>query len=138
MPFALVTIGLLLIVTGARDTYAAFGTQLQSDFTGQGNFIYWLAALGFIGALGYIQDLRTFSRVFLTLVIISMLLSNQGFFAKLQSALGTAKASPAQATVTPSSTTSSAAPTNATVAAVAPYAADVAQAAPYISDLAIF
>jgi len=87
MPFFLVTIGLLMIVSGARDTYSAFGKQLVSDFTGPQNFTYWLVALGALGFVGYAPQLRSFSRAFMALVIIAMVLANGGVFAKFTQAL---------------------------------------------------
>ncbi len=87
MPFALVLIGLVLIVTGSRDTYREFGAELVGDFTGAGNFTYWLASLGAVGALGYVPALRDFSRLFMALIILAMLISNRGFFAQLGTAL---------------------------------------------------
>lgn len=87
MPFALVIIGLVMIVTGSRDTYAAFGAQLRRDFTGPGNFTFWLASLGAVGTVGYIPRLKPLSVAFMSLIIVAMLLSNRGFFTKLQEAL---------------------------------------------------
>lgn len=96
MPFALVFLGLLMIVTGAQDTYAAFGNQVQQDFTGEKNFTTWLLAIGGIGALGYIDQLRFFSRMFLVLIIIAMVLANGGFFDKFQQALASGPVAPPQ------------------------------------------
>lgn len=90
MPFALVIIGLLMIVTGARDTYKDFGAQVTQDFTGEGNFLYWIAALGAVGAVGYAPEFRTFSRVFMALIIVALILKNGGFFDKFSQALNTA------------------------------------------------
>jgi len=87
MPFALTIIGLLMIVSGSRDTYAAFGKELVEDFTGPGNFTYWIVALGAIGALGYVPQLRTFSRAFMALIIVAMVLRNGGVFSKFTEAL---------------------------------------------------
>lgn len=87
MGFVLLIAGLLMIVTGAKGTYAQFGSQVASDFTGKNNFTYWIVALGSVGSLGYIESFRTFSRLFMTLIILGMLLSNKGFFAKLTAAL---------------------------------------------------
>lgn len=107
MPFALVTIGLIMIVSGARDTYDAFGKQLVSDFTGPGNFTYWLAAIGAVGSLGYIPDFRTFSRTFMALILVVMVLAQKtGFFDRLTQALNTGPIAPAQ----------NAQPTNSTLA----------------------
>ena len=89
MGFALVLAGLLMIVTGARGTYAAFGAQIAKDFTGPPgqNFTYFLVGIGAVGALGYIDALRTVSRLFMVLVIISIFLANKGFFAQFTAAL---------------------------------------------------
>lgn len=90
MPFALVVIGLLMIVTGAKDTHKDFAKELASEFTGQPkeNFLWWIVAFGAIGAVGYAPQFRTFSRTFMGLMIVVLLLSNAGFFAKLQEAIG--------------------------------------------------
>lgn len=92
MPFALVFIGLLMIVTGARDTQCAFATQVKSDLVGTNGFIWYLVALGMIGLLGYVQALEKFAKAFLVLVIIAMILAQQkngaqGFFTALSAAL---------------------------------------------------
>lgn len=87
MPFALVTIGLLLIVTGAKNTYSAFGGQVISDFTGPQNFTTWLVAIGAVGAVGYVEELKPLSRAFMALIIISFVIKNGGVFNKLQQAL---------------------------------------------------
>lgn len=96
MPFALVTIGLILIVTGVKDTYKQLGAQIVTDFTGSGNFIYWVVSIFIIGALGYIPAFEKFSRWLLALVIVVLVLNNRGFFAQFTSALqsGTATAPP--------------------------------------------
>jgi len=83
VPFALVTIGLLLIITGAKNTYPQFGAQLRADFTGPGNFTYWLVALGAVGAVGYIPKLRNVSTAFLALILVGMIVRNGGIFDKL-------------------------------------------------------
>lgn len=110
MPFALVTIGLLMIVTGINNTYSQFGSQLQSDFSGSKSFIVWVIALGAVGALGYIKDLRTFSHYFMALILIAMVLANKGVFQNFTSALAsgpkapTANASAASSTPTQTAT----------------------------------
>ena len=76
-----------MIVTGANNTYAAFGAQLRKDFTGDKSFLLWIAAIGGVGALGYIPALRKFSHYFMALILISIVLSNRGFFATFINAL---------------------------------------------------
>lgn len=98
MPIALIIIGLLMVVTGVKNTYSEFGAQLKSDFTGPGNFTYWIAAITIIGAVGYIKPLQAFANGFLVLVLLSFILKNGGVFDKLKSALQTgATSTPAQA-----------------------------------------
>lgn len=87
MPFVLTLVGLLLVVTGFQNTHKQFGNQLVSDFTGQNNFIFWIAALGAVGALGYIKELEPFSRAFIVLILIGIFLSHSGFFTQLNAAL---------------------------------------------------
>lgn len=94
MPFALVVIGLLMIVSGGRNTYQQFGAQIKGDFTGDKNFTYWLASIGVVGAVGYIEPLRTFSRAFMVLIIVVMFLSNGGFFEKFTAALAKGPTTP--------------------------------------------
>lgn len=113
MPFALVAIGLLMIITGINNTYAQFGAQLQTDFTGQKSFLVWIVAFIMVGALGYIKDLRTFSHYFMALILISMFLSNKGVFAQLQAAIAQGPTAPqavtgttpAQTAISPSAST---------------------------------
>lgn len=76
-----------MIVTGSRNTHAAFGQQIVSDFTGPNNFTTWILAIGAIGSVGYIEALRPLSRAFMTLIIVSFVLKNGGVFQKLQEAL---------------------------------------------------
>lgn len=92
-----------MIVTGAKGTHAALGAQLTKDFTGDKNFIYWLIAIGVVGSIGYVESMRTFSRLFLLLIVVAMILKNGGFATQLMQAVqqGPQKiAAPATATGT--------------------------------------
>jgi hypothetical protein len=110
MPYALVFAGLVLIITGINNTYVQLGSQLKSDFTGDKNFIMYAAALGGVGALGYINALRTFSHYFMALILISLVLSNKGFFQNLTAALSAQPIAPtagsdAQTSISPTAST---------------------------------
>lgn len=94
MPFIMITLGLLLIVTTFRGTVFDLGRLILGDFTGQPNFFYWIAALFVIGALGYVDELRGPSRMMLALVLIVLILSNKGFFAKFVEQLKAGSAQP--------------------------------------------
>jgi len=104
MPFALIIIGTVLLISSVRNTYGqttpaggkGLGALLTGDFTGQSNFIYWLIALLIIGAIGYIKVLRPISVAFLVLLIIVIFLkqgnpttgTGGGFFQQFTSAIG--------------------------------------------------
>src|ERR1700743_3874874 len=93
MPLALIAIGVLLLVSAIRGTHKQLGDQLQQDFTGSGNFIYWMIALAVVGAIGYIPQFDKFSKAFLGLILLSLFLSNKGFFANFNSAITSGSAS---------------------------------------------
>lgn len=76
MPFFFVVVGIMLVVTGVKNTHVAFGKQVASDFTGDRNFFVWVTALGSLGAIGYVPKLRPFANTFMALVIVAMVLSN--------------------------------------------------------------
>lgn len=79
MPLALLIFGVVLLLSGWRGTYADLGARLASDFSG---FLPWLTAIIVIGAIGYIPEMEGFSNAFLLLVIVVILLSNNGVFAQ--------------------------------------------------------
>lgn len=91
MPFLLVITGLIMIISALQNTHAQLGSQLRKDFVPFGS---WVLALGAVGALGYVPELRRFSHYFMALIIVAMLLSNKGFFAKLTEAVKLGPVSP--------------------------------------------
>lgn len=95
MPFALVIIGLVMVVTGAKGTQSQLGAELRKDFTGDGNFLYWFAVIAALGALGTIDSFKNFARSFIALVLVAMILANGGVFQKLIEAIQQGPISPA-------------------------------------------
>ena len=91
MPFALVFVGLLLVITGFQNTYAAFGKQVQGDFTGSGSFLYWMISIILVGSIGYIKELQGLSRAFMVLIVIALILNvykkNPNFFSSINSGI---------------------------------------------------
>jgi hypothetical protein len=77
----------MLISSGARNRASQLGALIANDFSGANNFFAWVAAIGAVGAVGYYEPMRPVSRLFLFLVLLSMLLSNKGFFPNLLSAV---------------------------------------------------
>lgn len=101
MPFALIFVGILLLVSGVRKTASPpaspnLVTLIQGDFTGKNNFLYWMGAIIAIGLIGYISELKGLSTALLVLVVVVLFLSNGGFFAQFKAAIdGTQTKSPA-------------------------------------------
>ena len=88
MPFALVFVGMILVITGFQNTYQEFGAQVQKDFTGNNSFIWWIISLGVVGSIGYVPSLQTPSRMFMLLIIVVMFLANKGgVFSQFNSAV---------------------------------------------------
>ena len=87
MPFVLIIIGAYLLVCALRGSENALGLLLKGDFTGQSNFVYWLVAVLIVGSIGYVPAFRKISDLFLVLLVIVLLISDKGFFAKITSAI---------------------------------------------------
>lgn len=94
MPFALLIIGIVLVIVAVRNTQSNFVQLLKGDFTGPANFIYWIVALVVIGSIGYVNKLKPVSDGLLLLVVLILLLTrgnpqskNGGFFQKFTAAL---------------------------------------------------
>lgn len=89
MPYALLIIGMMLIVTGIKNTHVMFGNELKDDLTGTNNFVMWFLALFIVGAAGYVKKLETPSRMFMGLILVSIILTNQrqGLFEKFKAAI---------------------------------------------------
>lgn len=100
MPLGLLIIGAIVLVAALRNTHRQLGTLIAADFTGAGNFLYWVAALAIVGGLGYIPAFKGPSRMLLALIFISFMLKNgSGFFDQFKSAI--AGASAASSTAAP-------------------------------------
>lgn len=85
MPFILIGIGVLLVVLAVKGTQRKFLALLVGDFTGKGNFIYWVISILVVGALGYIPRLKVLSDSFLFLILLVLFISNRGFFNQFNS-----------------------------------------------------
>lgn len=104
MPFVLVIVGLLLIVTAIRGTHGTLWNLLYDDVTGSGGasgFVVWLVAILAIGFLGYYKPLETPAKLLLGLVVMGIFLANGGVFEKLSEAF----TNPPPQAVEPASTT---------------------------------
>jgi len=87
MPFALIIIGIVLLVSSVRNTQDDLYTLVKGDFTGQNNYLYWMVSILIIGALGYVEALKPISRAFLALLIVVLFLSHGGVLTQLNAQL---------------------------------------------------
>lgn len=99
MPFALLILGAVLLVAAVRGTQDDLFTLVKGDFTGNGNFLYWVVVLLIIGAVGYIPKLKPLSDAFLVLMVVVIFIKagnpqsgTGGFFSKFTSAIGSTSA----------------------------------------------
>jgi hypothetical protein len=107
MPFILIIIGVILLVTAIQGTTTNLGHMLAGDIFGSQGYLYWFLAIISIGAVGYIKPLKPASDAFLVLLLLVLFLANGGVFAKI---------GPAIAAIKPSSNTTSANGTTSTPA----------------------
>jgi hypothetical protein len=105
MPFALLIIGVFLLIAGVRNTQDTLFTLVRGDFTGNNNFVFWIVSILIIGAVGYIPKLKPISTGFLVLVIMVLFLKRGnpqgiggGIFAQFTTALNSTKTATPPAT----------------------------------------
>jgi hypothetical protein len=94
MPFALLAIGVIIVIVAFHNTFGQLAVELEHDIPG---YFVWAIAIVAILGLGYIPALRTPSRWLLALVAVVLLLTNyQQFIAGFESfaAQGSAPATP--------------------------------------------
>lgn len=96
MPFALLIIGIALIISAVRDTQGDLLVLVANDFIGPNNFWYWVAALLMVGAVGFVDRLKPLSDGLLVIILLGLLLASGdpgkaggGFFKRFVDALGT-------------------------------------------------
>jgi hypothetical protein len=94
MALAFVLVGVMLVASGIKNTQGQLGALIVSDFTGAGNFWYYIAGIFAVGTIGYYQPARDISRLLIVLILLVLFLSNEGIWAQLQSGLATAQAAP--------------------------------------------
>jgi hypothetical protein len=96
-----------------------------------------VVALAAVGALGYINDLKSFSHYFMALILISMVLANKGVFQNFQAALAAGPATP-QANASSSTALSSSSSTQSLDSAITSNQQGVGGSAPATSGQAKF
>jgi hypothetical protein len=88
MPIVLIIVGGLFLTAAVRwneggsNIWKLLGNDLTSS--NKGNFFAWAVAIILIGAVGYIDELKPVANTMIGLIIVVLLLSNNGFFANLE------------------------------------------------------
>lgn len=78
MSFALIIVGLFLLISSVRGTNQTLIQLVRGDLTGPNNFVFWVLAILAIGAVGYIPKAKPLSAVLLALVIVVLFLKKGG------------------------------------------------------------
>lgn len=94
MPFVLIVVGIVILVTAINGTTGKLAGLLKTDVFGQNGYIYWAVAVGVVGAIGYINAFKRLSDWFIVLILLALVLNNRGIFQQFSQVLkGTASAS---------------------------------------------
>lgn len=78
MPFFLLFVGIIFMVTAIRGTQGELFTLLKDDFAGTNNFFVWVMAIVIIVLAGNIKAFKPVSDAFLGLVILVIIVANYG------------------------------------------------------------
>lgn len=91
MPFLIMIIGAILIVTALAGTNAQLAAELENDIP---PFFKWGAALAAVAALGFIPGLRTPSRLLLALIVLVIVVK---YYPQIFGSIKSFTSTPAQA-----------------------------------------
>lgn len=75
MPFVIIIVGAVLLIAAIQGTERDLGKLLYSD----AGFVWWVLAIVCVGAIGYIDRFKKFSDGLLALILISLVMREQGF-----------------------------------------------------------
>lgn len=73
MPFLLLLIGAVLIISAVRNTHGTLATALATDVP---PYLKWALAIVAVGAIGYVPKMQPISRMLLALVFVVIVLKN--------------------------------------------------------------
>lgn len=103
MPFVMLVFGEMLLVSGVTGNQKDLWALLKNDFVGGSSFLYWLAAIAVVGALGYIPGLKGLSNAFLVLILVVLIIHQDPtkLTQNFSQAINNAQANPAAPTTQP-------------------------------------
>lgn len=75
MAWGFLFVGALFLIAAWKKKHKELFALLQDDFTGEGNFIYWILAIIFLIALGSFRPIRPITDAFLGLVVLVIIIA---------------------------------------------------------------
>jgi hypothetical protein len=94
MPFAFLIVGIIFVAAGIQGNSKKLLSLVKGEFTGKDSYLDWMVVILAVGSVGYVDELKPVSRAFLVLVLVVLVLkTGTGFFAKFTSALKTIQGS---------------------------------------------
>lgn len=85
MPFLLILVGIALMGAVLRGQEDRLFQVLRDDFTGSNNFVAWMMAIIILGVVANtFEAARPLAEGFVILVVVALLVSNQGFWEKFK------------------------------------------------------
>lgn len=75
MAWAFLFVGVLLLIAAWKKKQGDLFKLLKDDFTGEGNFFYWVLAIIALVALGSFRPIRPVTDAFLGLVILIIVIA---------------------------------------------------------------
>lgn len=88
MPFILLIVGAMLLVSGVKGTDDKLIELVKSDFAGgpkNNGFLSWMLAIGAVTAVGYYKPIKPISNALLLLIFMMLFLSNRGIASQFDS-----------------------------------------------------
>jgi hypothetical protein len=75
MAWGFILVGALLLVAAWKKKHGELFDLLKDDFTGEGNFVYWVLAIIALIALGTFRPIRPITDGFLGLVVLVIIIA---------------------------------------------------------------
>lgn len=101
--FAILVIGILTVISFAKGNYNEVATQVENDMFGTGSgsgFLLWVAAIVFLAVMGSALHIPRAAKMFMVLVLVVYIISQNGLWTQAETAFATATAPAASSATT--------------------------------------
>ncbi len=75
MAWGFIFIGALFLIAAWKKKHEELFALLKDDFTGEGNFFYWVLAIVFLAAAGTFRPIKPVTDAFMALVILVIIIA---------------------------------------------------------------